>query len=879
MCGVGSCTWNSYAKGIEELEFIPQMDASGATDFERDLTVDSKAFTTFMEAAPTEEGTSTRSTHSVSTYDESYTTVKDFLLRPVNLATGAWTTSQVLNTNLVTINIASLLSSVTMWADKIRGFNLIRGDFMFKVQLNASPFHQGKLILHWLPCYQNFVSINPKYASFKNKILTQKVQHPHVELDVRKTAVTVRIPYVAPTAWYGLKETTFDWGTIFLDIFSGLQIGAAAPASELYVDYACFGWFENIELNAPTVAQSNTKSRRRGGEEETKEAMGPIELGLRKATKVSNILTEVPLLGDVAGPVAWASNILANVASVLGWSKPRENDGTTIVAEQYFRYGGTTDGPDLAFPGGFSCLNRLETIDYGSFTREDEMSMAYLMGIPYYYGEFTWGNTAGQGASLLSFKVAPLAGLLSGSDVVGLSTVNYVYHCPFTYLANVHKLWRGNMKLTLKFIKTQMHSGRVQVTWIPAMANTYTAPSLTTSSFNKRAIIDIRTDEIVSLDLPYLINRDYLPTDTSSGEFPYSGQFDIVVLNDLRAPESCAQNVKVQWFISPGDDFELAGPGIPSFCGCVPYMPQSNGASLIRSSVDQGMEIPGGEIGGSNTHSDPLFHAKRCIGEKILSVKQLINRNSVLLASKIGDMRNWSVTPQFMIDPWYIGGAIIQPGGGIRSSGFLGDIYSYLAPMYAFHRGGARLSVIDGFNPARRMYTNVITYTTQPSTQPTDATAGYVGNLYAATLDIGPNLSSGNYAPLSSCNFNEVGNFVFQHVPYYNNFPFALNTVYTGIDDLSADSSREFTKVIVGCADGLNFSATPIVQRSMADDFQLMYFTGCPPLVTSHSVSVHDEEFSPNYEHINCDHCCALEKGVSQGNSVATIKTNSCANQ
>lgn len=827
---------------------IAQMDGSEVTDFETKVAIDEKATTTFVEDSNVEMGTSSRSTIGITTYVEKYSDIKSFLERPSLISNGQWTTSQTINQQLATGDIAPLLASVTMWAEKIKGFNLIRGDFMIKVQINASPFHQGKLLLHYLPCYANFVAVNPQYGKFKNKHLTQKIQHPHIEIDCRKTSVVMRVPYVAPTQWYALKEGYYDWGTWFLDVFSPLNIGTAAPVGQMYVDYAVYAWWENIELNAPTVPQmsnvSKSKARRKGGEvKESAENSGPITMGLRKAGKVANALSGIPVLSEIASGTEWVTNILANVTSVFGWSKPRELNGTTVVAQQIMRYAGTCDGPDLAFPGGVSALNRLEVIDYGSYTNEDEMSLAFLYSIPYYVGEFSWTATAGQGTNLLSEKLSPLSFLNTDSDTVNSIVTNYEYHVPFTYLARMNKLWRGKLNLTLKFIKTQMHSGRLQITWIPCNLPNVT-PGLVTGSFNKRAIVDIRTEDTVTFELPFLLYSDYAPTTPITPTLDYSGQFDIVVLNDLRSPESCAQDVAVQWFISAGSDYELACPG-PVTSGSVPYVPQMDsrwmtkcqmdGGELLKNSIDQGMEMPTMEIGGVNTSDDLLFHSKRSVGERVLSLKQWLLRNSSIHSSTSPTF-DWTSTNNILLDPYFL--SVWQNDastGAVKTTAVLGDHISLFAPCFAFMRGGLRYTLFydakTSANSTFKCFSAIAPSNGFFSTSPLNTSAQILLNPYNTSLT--PYGPVGCY-PLEPVNWNDNSECIYQHVPYYSRLPMMLTSYYNGIDTPTSDPGRPLSSLYLWKAD-TSSEVPPVIQRAVADDYQLLFFTGCPPLATSHA--------------------------------------------
>ncbi len=804
----------------------PQMDNSVVTDFESHVTIDKESTTEFVEGSTVINGATSNTTAHVSTYVENAIDIKSFLARPYCATTGAWTTLQAQNTNLYQSDIASTLTTVAMWADKIKGFNLIRGDFMIKVVLNASPFQQGRLILHYLPNLKNFVAVNSKYEKFKNTTIVQKIQHPHVELDARDTSITMRIPYTSPTQWYSIQEQYYDWGRFYLDVLSPLKTGAAAPVSQEYVDYSIFAWWENIELNANTVPQSSKVVRKSGAVEE-KELQGPIESGLRRVGKVATIAEGIPLVSEYAKAVSWASHIGANLASVFGWSKPRELEGQTNVYTQTLRYAGTCDGPSAAIPGGMSVLNRLETIDYGSYTNEDEMSLAFLYSIPYYAGSFTWGSSDGSGTSLYSHKISPVSILTTGTQTVGGHIVTYEEHVPFTYFARFHNYWRGGLKITLKFIKTQMHSGRLQVTWTPLNVIT-TTPDLGTSAFSKRAIVDIRTEDSVTFELPYLLYSDYAPLGSDLYENTTSGQIDIQILNDLRGPESVSQDIDVLVFYSPADDFELAAPSPCHVCP-VPYVPQSSSAVLVRDSEKQGMSMASMEIGGKNTSKDLLFHAKRCIGEKMMSIKSYLLRNCVIQGPSTSTLAINTLS-YLLIDPWFMSAQVLDGTGVQKAPQFAGDHLSLIGLCYAYCRGSINMTLYDTNNTKKVVSVVVPNEEHSFDFQPWSTSGAQNNAIFGNSVGLS---GAQGYMPFEPGNISDANGVAYQHIPYYNKFPYSLCTYYNSVDDIKVDYSRSITQAQFYCNG--NYSSATTIQRSVGDDFQLMFFTGCPLLVRTYA--------------------------------------------
>lgn len=804
-------------------------------EFDLDSKVVVKSTTQFVESAPIVAGAISQSTTKVSTYVEDLTGIKDFLGKPQLLTYGAWSTAVTNNANLASGSIKSYLSSVTAWAEKIKGFNLIRGDFVITVEINASPFQQGKLLLHYLPCYTDFIAVNPGWGRMHNTALIQKVQHPHVEIDCRRSSVNFRIPYIAPTHFYALREDVYDWGTWFLDVFSSLKTGSAAPVGQGYVDYLVYGHWENVELMAPSVPQfdgecipqmDGGKVKRKAGkvEREKVEQEGPISSGLRKVTKVCDVLTDVPVIGEVAGSVGWISDIASKVASIFGWSKPRELHGLTVVSNQSYRYAGTSEGPDISLPGGIFARNELELIDYASYTNEDEMVLRYLLNIPTYYSVVNWAYNAGQGTSLFSEALSPNEMFLQSSDVVSGHTATVKYCAPLGYLSQVFLYWRGSIIVTLKFIKTQMHSGRLQVTWTPSNSFT-TAPTVSTGLLSLRAIVDIRQEDEISFELPYLVLSDYLSM--APGFDPSSGNLDIVVLNDLRAPESCADNIDMQIFFRAGKDFEFAVPKQYTD-GSTAYIPQMDGIELELHGVGQDLGLPTTTIGDQSTEMHETMHAGRCVGERVLSIKSLLNRLSPIMG--FGSTWSFSTLKTFVLRPWFVPACELVTGtGAIRQCSVGTDIFSFLAPMYAFYRGGMRVALYDMTNTANIIYSgNYPGPQLDSGTQPIATNTTVFNNKYANNSTV---YNTAQNWPMEPVNTTETVSKTIQNLPYYSRYPFSLVTYYNSVDTPSVDRSSSKSNLCVTATTAFTDVA---LQRSCLDDFQLMFFIGCPPLMSAY---------------------------------------------
>lgn len=737
-------------------------------------------------------------------------TIKDFLARPYLLTSFQWTSASAENANLYAFDIGALLTTVTAWADKIKGFELVRGTFHCRIQINASPFQAGRLLIHTLPNYSNRTTIDSTYPARYNTYLVQKFQHPHIELDCRDGVAILSIPYISPAPYFDRLEG-YDWGRIFVDVVSPFASGAAGI---LNAEVTIFGYWSNFEMSAPLVPQSSKKEKltaKKGKSlEEKEEGPGPVQKGLMATSIISGALSKIPDL-EWLEPLSWVTAIGAGVCSIFGWSKPRSNEHVMIMARQPMRYSGTADGTDVSFPTSLICNNAIETTDAYSFTSQDEMSLKYLLKIPYYSDKVTWTTSQASGALINTIPLRPQSFRDQNTTVVGAFTHTHNCGTPLYYLSNFFSLYRGSINLHLKFVKTIFHSGKLLITYTPVVAATpATVPDVSTSVYSLREIVDIRESSEIILNLPYMLSRPYID------QQQYIGTVHVYVLNDLRCPETVAQSIDMLTFITAGDDFEFQVPQPLRTIGPGIFTPQSNKEEIM---VDAG--IADGKIQPCDTNNSKLS-----IGEHFLSVKQLLNRNSIMNFTTSQTYASLCI----LLYPWYVAGISNAPTVGTkRTTGVNADAFSLLAPMYNFFRGKARVAVItdsaNNINMANIPYlfkdnTTAPFFTTSSSAFGQNAT-------YSSTLSYNNNPFQ-TPVPTGSNN-----GFAFQHVPYYNKYPVSFVETWQGdtTNFFTTDETVPLSSALFST--GTNFGGTTTIQRSFCDDFQLTYFIGCPPLYVS----------------------------------------------
>lgn len=771
----------------------------------------------------------------VQQYDSSYLsstllpvrdqTISDFLRKPQAIASGHWSATVPATTVLETMSVASYLDTVTEWKNKIEGFGLVRGTAVFRIVINANPFQQGKLILSFSPLSEDGPSDKLRYLT-----RTAFTQCPNVEVDCRDAAGIIEVPYISPTEYYirtpEVGSEQFGWGIMRLLVLAPLEYGSGGDPS---VDYTIYLHFEDFEMAAPTVAQAGgsaatkgrpTRSRVVAKSEAEEIASGkPLSSALMSASKVAGALSGIPAISTLAAPAAWMMRGMSGVASWFGWSKPLDDRPAMKVARLNLGGMPNSTGVSGATNLGLYHDTSLQVLDNMAGNDFDEMSFNYLKTRKALINSFTWNVTDGQDTTLFTQGI----GATMGGDTVamGNGVVSNVaqWHPPFSYVAQYFASWRGSIKITLKFVKTDFHSGRILVMFLPGKI--LTAPTTDASVLALREIIDVRSQSEVTLTFPYLLANQY------NEVIRTSGVVIIRVLNELKAPSTVAQRVTVLMYASAGDDFELAMPGSRSVDLPLPLVPQIGGveAGPDQTIIDQ-------VVGGYSTGPVVVEPSAQCVGEMFTSIKQLLTRYTPLVTRTSVN----STTSSVSLYPYSIQlpTATYDPDSVFTQPLMTLDALSLFAFGYVLYRGRVRIldspDTVNGnvapiLEVALSMKENSLG---SPASQVLMTNTDYSEFFTAvADLAVGPSALTNDELPARQI-FDPINGFEVA-VPYYCRTRMSRTMISPFDQDVprTLDSPVPYLKIQ---RKGTPVSTDHKLFRSCADDFQLAYFVGFPPI-------------------------------------------------
>lgn len=718
--------------------------------------------------------------------------ITSYLEKPKLIQTVSWTTSQLVSAELYSFEIGNVLEANDIWMDKIKGHLNIRGKAVVTLMVNGTPYHSGMLSLRYFPCFNRL----PAESYIHRRSLISKSQLPGTYMLVNKNKVAIKIPYIAPTAFKDLYDPhNYDWGKVFLDVVAPLKAGTGADTT---VQIQVWLHFEDFEAVAPTVPQGIMPQGDTGGKRKIKKLnvsereKKPISAALGHAASAATALGGIPILSSIAGPTSWFLNAASNAASAFGWSKPTDTTSLVRTTENVHYYAVNSNGIDQSQPFGVLADNKVSLLPGIGGRDVDEMSIDFIKKQWAFYTSFEWDPTQAIGTQLFNINLLPY---YFKEDIAGTTLTDMKAMSPVAFLSGLFDLYRGSIKLRFTFVATQFHSGSVEARYIPG-----TAASTTTTAnaqYIHREVLDIQKGNQFCLEMPYAQAVNYLYRGDKYGVFTLN------VVNQLRAPNSAPGSVTVVVEVAGCDDLEFAIPS--NFGGEVVA---STGELLPQGQVDdEDDDIVCGPIAGSKVMLDNNYSSLYCIGEKVMSLLQLLKMNSRLTVTSA-----YVPSTTYMMDPSAISFCTDLATPGIPS--MHGDWLSLIANCYAFRRGGYRVRVCSGAGGSFTVCMTDEGYDTS-TIQALDNGAS-LGGLVNNTLKL--------QSPMYITKPGDCG-FAAQ-IPYYARTPFIVNRNY---------SSNGTGITIENPRKNLRFQSTTadqnmILLRSVAEDFQLGFWIGVPAI-------------------------------------------------
>lgn len=530
--------------------------------------------------------------------------IMSILERPVNLGTFEWKTADKAipvqlkpsdydadtKNYLQQFNFPQdIFTNSSLVVDKLKNYQYLKADIEIEVKINAQPFLQGALMLVYNPYYDQTGDFRRKGTRF----LASQTSCPYKIVSIEEgNSLKLICPYANIYDLFDLSNSDNQFGSAFLYVFSSL----VGPNSAETAKYTVFARFVNPQFFVPTqndviskirdeheikrleakgyrIAQADVSpvAANDTGEVETP---GPVSKIASGVTTISDVLSDIPVIGKVASTVAWVSRAVGKTAASFGWSKPTSilpqskmvvKPTTTLIHTE-----GNDDATTLA-------LIQDNGIDGSSFIPEtkDEMNLEYILGRPNYFHAQTAENSMFSARKkITAWEVSPLSKYQYEND----EDSQTLYLGSFAYASMMSTLWRGTINYDIMLVKTPYHQGRFAVVFLPE-TNLKDVPDelgdLLNTNYNVVCNLKDRQDEMgrttFRVSVPFISNTDWRETykrsTNTSNPGPDASTLDtktgclaIYSLVDLSNPPTVAGQVTFYIAHSAGPDYQLARP-------------------------------------------------------------------------------------------------------------------------------------------------------------------------------------------------------------------------------------------------------------------------------------------------------------------------------
>lgn len=556
-------------------------------------------------------------------------------------------------------------------------------------------------------------------------------------------------------------------------------------------------------FNVPQSGHTKKLVGKKSPPAEAEKKSHSISGALSAGATVLDVASHIPVLSDFAGPTAWALRAASKVASVFGFSRPPIDEVPRLITPYSMPFASNVEGPDVSMPLSLTTQPSLKFEPTLSGKNEDEMAFKSFLTKFGYHDVVNLATATAAGTNLFTMFLGPY---YQTTDEV---TYPKPYHIVGRFM---FQLWRGNFRVRVKFVKTKLHTARIAFCFFPGEVG---PAVLADTEYVHRDIVDISAVDELTYELPFTSQFPYLSTQ-SSDRFGIYGTFQMILVNPLQAPSTVANNINMIVETAMSEDAEFAMPLASNLL--LPVAQSGEVGGLVRVSTL------------SDAHVSPpqTETAQLCIGEKLMSLRQLIRypgnlsmtRQFVFMAT---DATGY-MAPIFY-NPHCIGAASTAGAQSARA----GDFLNLIAPYFRFSRGSMRVrGVIKASAPETFSEGCLFTAHTYRGASLNNGLAG---------------LDTSGSNPSFGGDFTIEPNKPFKYtLPAWQSCPMVPLTYVCANTSPNPTLIRQQQSLIIqGYTNLISKNMSVFLQRQPADDYELLSFIGPPAFVTSVSAPAEDK--------------------------------------
>ncbi|APG76860.1 hypothetical protein [Beihai picorna-like virus 52] len=480
---------------------------------------------------------------------QTYETNDGFLSRPVKINTFVWEVGTEIN---FTIDPWSLFYEDARVAARTAHFKNLRSKLVVRFLLNGNPFYYGRLMCAYQPLPEtDGVTV---FRQSERADYIEASQRLHVLLDpTTSQGGDLELPFIYPKNY--LSIPTREWQKMGRITVASLNPLRHANGSTDSITVTVLAYALDVDLSTPTV-RTMTNITPQGGE------YGVVSGPAHTIANISGKLAYAPVIGRFARATEMISSAVAGVASLFGYSRPRQVDESNVAIVRFAGNTACTNVMDTSMSLALDCKKEV-TIDprVTNAGDQDEMAIVPIAMRSSFLTSFEWEKNSAIDSPLFMLRVGPIAGDKESNGDIHMIPAAYCA-APFSY-------WTGSMEYRLQVVSSALHRGRLRVVWDPEF---FKAGAGGTYNTNYSKILDITESTDLTFKVGWGQDTNYLkcpnlgklPNFIKNASIPveegYNGHLAVFVVTQLTSPSDQPDPVSVNVYCRACEDFELAGP-------------------------------------------------------------------------------------------------------------------------------------------------------------------------------------------------------------------------------------------------------------------------------------------------------------------------------
>jgi hypothetical protein len=511
---------------------------------------------------------------SVGVADEHQSLIK-LAERENFLSSNTWST-ETFGTSIFTLQLPHNLFSYdyTTLVNALTSVLYYRGDFVFTIQLNGTKFHQGMLIVSYLPGNDFDTSPIPTFNVESSRIAATQTQHAFLDAS-RSSVVTMKIPYRCPFP-YNSAGLDFTIGTLIIQPFTPLTFATGATTS---LNVTTSVHMEDISFSIPVP---NYSYALRGT------AKRVSRVPARHIVPHGNTITTSYKFGNVvnssvpANVTGDAIDLRANLEIPASAMMDKPSVGASVAVPIF-----TMPMANICSSVGMMYAERMaldpagqHLIDLGQTrTDDDEMSVAFLTSRMTYQEHAVINISTASGANVWIQPIMPCFNLFSSAPAsianpfgymrTALAFDSYIDISPLDMVVTKFLFWAGSLRFQFQFVTSGLHTGRF---WVSLNYGPDPPSNLQEAMQQYGVMVDLSEearDFIVEVPFKFfsprctnpLYSTNYPTTAVGAPDLSsYTGFIGLWVINPLVAPPGVPTLVDVNVLMAAGPDFEVGSP-------------------------------------------------------------------------------------------------------------------------------------------------------------------------------------------------------------------------------------------------------------------------------------------------------------------------------